>query len=401
MLQLDLSKLRIKSYTSLNKKLANISKQKLPAFDTYTENLTNIHESMKRFRKYRNLILIGNGGSNTSFKAYHHALTPLNSDKGLFILTTMEPDLINQVKAAFPKRKTLVMPVSKSGTTIGLLEAMFAFKGYNMLPVTSPDGGALAVIAEKEKFRTIPHPPIGGRYSGLTASALAPAAFFDIDIEKITEGARAMYKKCQPHIHIKKNPALQLAASLYLLEKKGYEEIFCPIYSSKLVGFENLIVQLMHESVCKKKQGQTIYCAEAPESQHHTNQRFFGGKKNVLGLFVTVESQDDMESKVHVPEAIKNIKVRDGKLRSIEGVPYAKALHYEFQGTYQDAVAKKIPVAEVSLDRLTPYSIGEFVAFWHYVAAYSSWLRGVDAFDQPQVESSKEISFKLRKEHHK
>ncbi|MBW2964705.1 hypothetical protein KY363_04560, partial [Candidatus Woesearchaeota archaeon] len=112
-------------------------------------------------------------------------------------------------------------------------------------------------------------------------------------------------------------------------------------------------------------------------------------------------SQDDMQSKVVVPDSVKKISVREGKVGDINGVPYAKSLSFEFQGTYQDAVNKKIPVAQVSIDKVSPFSIGELMGFWHYVAVYSSWLRDVDPFDQPQVESSKELSFLLRKGHKK
>jgi glucose-6-phosphate isomerase len=157
----------------------------------------------------------------------------------------------------------------------------------------------------------------------------------------------------------------------------------------------------MHESVCKKGKGQTILCPEAPEWHHHTTQRFFGGRKNVLGLFVTVDNQKDNETTVDIPLSVSKIKVRDGILADIDKVHYASALNYEFQGTYQDATKKKIPCANIRLDKISPFSIGEFIAFWHYTAVYSSLLRDVDPFDQPQVESSKEISFKLRKEHHK
>ncbi|MBW2971793.1 hypothetical protein KY359_02040 [Candidatus Woesearchaeota archaeon] len=399
MLHLEISDLKVKSYSSLKAKLSSIKKQPLPVFEKYKEDVEKLKQVIEKHRKYKNLIVIGNGGSNTSFKAFHHALVPMDYKKKEFILTTMEPDLMNEVKNTFPRRKTLVMPISKSGTTIGVIESMLALKDYDMLPVTSPEGGALAVIAEKEKFDIIPHPPVGGRFSGLTASAFAPALFFGIDVGEIDDGARTVYKYCGPQVPIEKNPALQLAASLYLLEKKGYSEVFCPIYSSKLVGFENLIVQLMHESVCKKDRGQTFYCAEAPESQHHTNQRFFGGKKNVVGLFMTVENQDDNDSKVVVPDAIRGVGVRGGKLKDISNVPYFKALEYEFKGTYQDAVNKKIPVAHLSLDKVSAFTVGEFIGFWHYVAVYSSMLRDVDPYDQPQVESSKDISFKLRKEH--
>jgi glucose-6-phosphate isomerase len=400
-LHLDISKLRIKDYSPLKAKLAKLRKKQLPIFENYKEDLDALNKSIKRYKRYTNIIVIGNGGSNTSFKAFHHALVPLSHDKKVFIMTTMEPDLIKDVKSIFPKRNTLVMPISKSGNTIGILEAMFAFKGYSILPVTSPDIGALSGIAKKLGFNMIPHPPIGGRYSGTTACAYAPAMLFDIDVKGIDDGAKSMYKQCNPSININKNPALQLAASLYLLDEKGYDEIFCPIYSSRLQGFQNLIMQLIHESSGKKGKGQTIFCAEAPESQHHTNQRFFGGKKNILGLFIEVESQDDMQSKVDVPKEVRRMKIRDGTLSNINNVPYEKALQFELDGTYKDAVKKRIPVGKISLDRITPFSIGELMAFWHYVAVYSSWLRNVDPFNQPQVESSKEISWQLTKEHKK
>lgn len=399
MLNLDISRLNIKNFSALKKKLSDVKKKETPAFERNKEDIEALKKVLNRYRKYKNLILIGNGGSNTSFKAFHSALVPLDSKKKAFILTTMEPDLIEGIKSVFPRRKTLVMPVSKSGNTVGILEAMFAFEGYRMLPVTTPGSGALSTIASKQRLDIIPHAPVGGRFSGLTASALAPALFFDIDSEAIDNGARTMYKYCNPAVPLEKNPALQLAASLYLLEKKGYIEIFCPIYSSKLAGFQNLVVQLIHETVGKKGKGQTIFCADAPESQHHTNQRFFGGRKNVIGLFVTVEKQKDIESKVRVPVPVRSLRIRDGSLDDINGVPYAKALEFEFRGTWEDAIKHKIPCARISIDKVSPFSIGEFMAFWHYVAVYSAWLRDLDAFDQPQVESSKEISFRLRKEY--
>lgn len=397
MLHLDIEHMRIKSYSSLKGKLTKINGFPTPDFAKFQEDTDAIKAVLKKYRNYTNLIVIGNGGSNTSFKAFHSALVPLSSKKKAYILTTMEPDIINEIKKIFPPHNTLVMPVSKSGTTVGVIEAMLAFEGYYMVPVTTPGTGAISVIADKQNMDMIHHPEIGGRYSGLSASGLAPSIFFDIDVSGIQNGAKSMYEKCDPKVPINSNPALQLAASLYLLDQKGYGEIFCPIYSMKLSGFQNLIVQMIHETVAKNKKGQTVVCADAPESQHHTNQRFFGGPKNMAGVFFSVQNQQDKKSKVNVPAAIRRIKERDGKLGDISGVPYEKALEFEFRGTYQDAINNRIPVAHVSIDTITPYSVGELIAFWQYVAVYSAWLRDVNAFDQPQVEASKALSFEMRK----
>jgi len=159
-------------------------------------------------------------------------------------------------------------------------------------------------------------------------------------------------------------------------------------------------MQLMHETVGKEGKGQTMICADAPDSQHHTNQRFFGGRKDMMGLFLTVENQDS-EITLRIPETVKDIPLRDGTIENIDGIPLARSIEYEFKGTWEDAISNKIPVARISLDRITPESIGELTAFWHYVAVYSAALRGLNPFDQPQVESSKAISFRLRKLHDK
>ena len=401
MLNLNLKNIKVKSFSPLKSKLEKIKKQQLPVFETYKENIPKLKKNLKKYSKYKNIIVISNGGSRSSFIAYYSSLIPLKYKKTAFALSTMEPDLINDLKKSFPKKNTLIIPISKSGTTVGVLESLFAFKGYKTLTVTTPNIGALAAISEKENFEVIPHPSVGGRYTGLSTCAYTPSILFDIKVEEIEKGAREIYKKCNPKIPITKNPALKLAASLYLLEKKGYSEIFAPIYSSKLSGFGNIIVQLMHESVCKQGKGQTIYCPDAPESQHHTNQRFFGGKKNAIGLFIKVDKQHDRQTKVNVPKFIKNIQIKNGHLSDIDKVHYESALEYEFKGTYQDAVNNKLPCAILSIDKITPKSIGEFIGFWHYVAVYSSWLRNVNPFDQPQVENSKNISFNLRKKHKK
>ncbi len=389
--------LRVKSLSSLKTKLTKISHISVPEFASFKDDINAIFEKVEKFKNLKNIIIIANGGSQSTFRAFHKALIPITAEKKVFILTSMEPDLIDELLIKFPPKKTLVMPISKSGNTVGILESLMAFIDYPILPVTTPDSGALFELSQKMEWNIIPHPDIGGRFSGITASAYAPAIFFDIEVDKIDEGARSMYRQCHPSIPVTENPALDLAARLYLLEKKDYTDVFCPIYSNKMNGFSNFLMQIMHETEGKAGKGQTILAVDAPESQHHTNQRFFGGPKNMIGLFIGVEHQNDEVTQVTVPKELNHVQIKDGTLKDIDNVPYAKAFEFEFQGTYEDAINHKIPVTSILLDKISPFSIGEFLGFWHYVAVYSALLRGVDPFDQPQVENSKNISFELRR----
>jgi glucose-6-phosphate isomerase len=92
-----------------------------------------------------------------------------------------------------------------------------------------------------------------------------------------------------------------------------------------------------------------------------------------------------------------DIALRDGSLKDISGVRLSDAFRYESEGTIRDALDNKIPVGTLDLEKVNEETVAYLIAFWHYMAVYSSWLRGVNPFDQPQVEKSKEIAFGMRK----
>ena len=96
-----------------------------------------------------------------------------------------------------------------------------------------------------------------------------------------------------PSVAPARNTAKALALELWRAELGGYTELFLPVYCKALSGLGELIVQLAHESYCKSEKGQPVLFAEAPESQHHTNQRYFGGRRNMAALSVRVQSHEN------------------------------------------------------------------------------------------------------------
>jgi len=272
-----------KQYGKIKKKLDAIRKQPLPAFATYSAPITALQKQLKPFQKYKNILVIGNGGSRTASYTLCNALAKYGKKKVVY-LTTVEPDFLKKIKTTYKKKDSLVVAISKSGSTVTVLETLFYFKGYPTLIITGKNG-PLEHIAQELGYVVIEHPDIGGRYSGFSSSGLVPAILAGIDVKKVVAGAKKMYSKCSPRNAVANNPALALGAALYLLEQKGYTEVFTPVYSTKLVAALPLIIQLMHESVCKHGKGQTFFGDLAPESQHHTNQRFFWWKEKCLRTF--------------------------------------------------------------------------------------------------------------------
>lgn len=381
----------------LESKYRKIAGYEEPEFARYLPDTPFFEKTLRPYRKYRNIIVIGHGGSITSTQGIYCALK--NSRKKLFIIDTPEPDFISHIKEKCLKKDSLVLVVSKSGTNVDILEIMMNFLDYPLLVVTNPESGTLLEICRRLKINMIEHPNIGGRFSGFTSSALVPSYLLGFDIEKLVMGAKDMYKKCSFTRGIRGNPALNIASNLYLADLDGKDEIFAPIYSKKMFDFSNLLIQLLHESSCKEGKGQTIYSSSAPESQHHTNQRFFGGKRNVCGLFITtIPKIQKNELVITIPKKLKTIPLSNGTLGDLDKNRYSNVLMYEYMGVLEHAKKVKIPFINIKMEKCDEYELGQFIALWHYIAVYASLLRDVNPFDQPEVEYSKKISFEMRRQ---
>lgn len=378
----------------------------LPDFTRLSTDANAIKKFAKKYSAFKNILIAGNGGAINSFKAFYSALAKYRTDKNVEILNTIEPDHLNDIKSNYSVKDTLLVVISKSGTNPTPLEILFVLKDYQKVFVCTEGSNALCELAKREKidYLTYPsvshYPSLDDRHTGLTASGLFPAALVGIDIADLYSGAEEMYKKCSSTIALSKNPALQLATAFYLLEKKGFVEIFCPVYSTKIASFLPLLTQFMHETVCKNETGQSFFGGVAPESQHHTNQRLFGGRKNIIAFFITT-GQQDVKTQINIPGGLKNIPLRESTLGVFDKIPCSALLDFEFKGTVHDAVEKKIPAIHLNLAEVSPRSVGQLVALFQYVAVYSAYLRNVNPFGQPQVERSKEITFELVKKYGK
>ena len=368
-----------------------IAQKETPKFAEYSPDLEEIKEKASE-KEFDNLVVIGNGGSITSFRAYLYAFLP-EIDKDIRLVTTMDPDYLNRLSRELEREKTLVVPISKSGETVGVIEALMFFmkKDYDVFPVTSDNDGALKTIVEEKGLDWVEHPDIGGRFTGAVETALVPAALAGMDIEEIRSGAESMYEKLEPG---KENAARDLAEKLFEAEENGYTDILVPFYSTRLFGFYPLFVQLMHETVCKEGEGQTVYGDLGPEYQHHTNQRMFGGKENIVPLFFRTETHEHAE--IEVPEGLEDIGIRGKKVGDLERNSYSKALKSEYMGVKHAVSQEGRPNATLTLEELSYSAAGELVAFMQYLAVYSAWFRGVNPFNQPDVEKSKDIGFEER-----
>lgn len=361
-----------------------------PDFAAYEPDIDAIKQAAEEHAR-ENLILIGNGGSVTSFRAFLYAFMP-EVRGNVRIITTMESDYLHRVSQEFDQEDTVVMPISKSGSTVGVIESLMFFmeRDYSVFAVTSDNDGALREIVERKDIPWIEHPDVGGRFSGLTETGLTPAAFMGLEPERIREGGENMYNKLDK----KENAAYHVASCLYQAEENGYDQILAPIYSTRLMGFLPLFIQLMHETVCKEGEGMTVYGDLGPEYQHHTNQRLFGGKKDVVPFFFRADTHE--KRKIDISEDLMDIDLRGQSLSELDGKNLSESLDAEYQGVRNALSEENMSSMTLHLRELSYYSVGELMAFLQYLAVYSAELREVEPYNQPDVESSKKIGFEER-----
>lgn len=385
-------KIEIDHVNEKNRSVQQLPRYEKPEFAEYEPDIDKIERKADKL-DYENIVIIGNGGSITSLRAYLYAFID-ETDKDVHIVTTMDPDYLGRLSRSLSPENTLVMPISKSGETVGVLESLMYFvnRDYPVFAVTSDNDGALRTMTEIRDWDWIEHPKIGGRFSGLTETALMPAAAAGIDVREIREGAEDMYQKVSPENQY--NPALNVASALYDAEHKGYEQVLTPFYSTRLFGFYPLMVQLMHETFCKEGKGQTFSGDLGPEYQHHTNQRLFGGRKDILPFFFRTDAHE--RERVKVPEDLEDINVRGEKLGHLSSLTYSESLESEYKGVKRALEEEDRPSMSLNVSDVSHKNIGKLVAFLQYLAVYSAWLREVDPFDQPDVERSKQLGHEER-----
>lgn len=341
-----------------------------------------IHPTVKASQ----IVVIGQGGSVSGLKALVGAL-PHNSE--VYIVDTVDPDYIHEIQNKVKKDRAFVVVISKSGETATVLEAASFFIDLPFA-IISTKGSSLWQLGEKVGAQLLEHPPLGGRFTALSLVDLFPAALAGMDTEAIVSGGLQIFQT-----HGRENLAWKTALALYNLEQKRYVELLVALYSKGLSGFGPYITQLWHETLAKDGVGQSVIAAEGPELQHHTNQRYFGGRKNMVLVLIT-QAAFFHNPKIKFPANVHSVVASGHTLASWQGRSLSKSLEAEFTGVLEQAKAEKRPVIHIELPALGPVQTGQLLAFWQLVAIYSAVLRSVDPYTQPQVEASKKRAIDLR-----
>ena len=360
-----------------------------------------IKEAGRRLRGYDNIIHVGIGGSALGNLMLNQALfgdffNGRESYPNFYLADNPDP---SKTKAIWEKAKngrTALVGVSKSGTTAETMSQFLWFRQMlgqsdsDVFVVTDPCVGVFRAFANERGCNVLDLPStVGGRYSVLSAAALAEAYAMGADIEALLAGARDMRDYLTSERDFLTNPARLLAAASCLHESQNRPMSVLMPYSSRLSYFGEWYAQLWGESLGKDGRGTTPVRAVGAIDQHSQVQLYTDGPDD---KFYTLINVKDRQDSVVVPvvdcESLKHLAYMEkkdiGSMLSLEAMSTAAAI-----------VKSGRPLLWIEAEKLDERTLGALVFFYEYVTALTGWLMGVDPFNQPGVEQGKKYTYGL------
>jgi glucose-6-phosphate isomerase len=348
---------------------------------------------------FKNLLLVGIGGSALGPQLLADALSGPVDPMTLYFIDNTDPDGIDRVLAEIGNglAETLVLVISKSGgtkeTRNGMAEVRAAIEAQQLafapraVAVTGA-GSQLDQAARNEGWLEI-FPMwdwVGGRTSVTSAVGLLPMALLGIDIDSFLAGARQMDSLTRQK-ELFANPAAMLAAMWHVAGNgKGDRDMVVLPYKDRLLLLSRYLQQLVMESLGKEldldgnvvNQGLAVYGNKGSTDQHAYVQQLREGPDNFFLTFIEVLSD------------------RHGDSMEVEpGVTSGDYLLGFLLGTREALAEKEHPSITITIEEVSGRILGALIAlFERSVGIYAS-LVGINAYHQPGVEAGKKAAGKV------
>ncbi|XP_019156409.1 PREDICTED: glucose-6-phosphate isomerase 1, chloroplastic [Ipomoea nil] len=347
--------------------------------------------------RFTQILSVGIGGSALGPQFVAEALAPDNPPlKIRFIDNTDPAGIDHQIAQLGPElASTLVIVISKSGgtpeTRNGLLEVQKAFREAGLefakqgVAITQ-ENSLLDNTARIEGWvaRFPMFDWVGGRTSEMSAVGLLPAALQGINIREMLAGAALMDEANRTTV-VRNNPAALLALCWYwATDGIGSKDMVVLPYKDSLLLFSRYLQQLVMESLGKEfdldgnrvNQGITVYGNKGSTDQHAYIQQLREGVHNFFVTFIEV--------------------LRDrppGHDWELEpGVTCGDYLFGMLQGTRSALYANDRESITVTVQEVTPRSVGALVALYERAVGIYASLVNINAYHQPGVEAGKKAA---------
>ena len=245
-----------KTKNIFNSFIKDLKNNKIPLLESYQKDydFDFSKDQVKKFSKYKNIIIIGMGGSILGTKSIYSFLKK-KIKKEVFFIDNLDINLISKFKKNKNLKNNCFIIVSKSGNTIETVANLASIFSPNLLMnrlviITEITDNALISIANKYNAEVIEHKKfIGGRYSVLSETGMFPASLMGLNISKF----KNLNKLIKNNNFV--STLIQNVACIYTLNQKGLRNSVILNYDSNLNDLGYWYQQLVAESLGKNNKG--------------------------------------------------------------------------------------------------------------------------------------------------
>lgn len=360
-------------------------------------------------KKFEIIVLVGIGGSYLGAKAIinalnHHFSTFKKNTVPhiLYAGQNISGDYLHDLLEILNHKEYAVVVISKSGTTLETAIAFRLLKNHlekkygktgaqsRIIAITDKEKGILKNLSTIENYKTFIIPEnVGGRYSVLSPAGLIPIALAGYNIRELLKGAEDMKSIIfNNHNSFDNNPALVYAACRNILYQKGYTNEILVNYEPRLIDCAEWWKQLFAESEGKNGKGIFPVIVNYTTDLHSIGQYVQDGVRN---LFETIISIQNSKHKIDIFEDEQNLDrlnyLRSKQISTINKIAETATMIAHVNGG--------VPNLKIKIPEINEYYLGQFIYFFQIACAVSSYLFGVNPFDQPGVEDYKINMFSM------
>ena len=332
---------------------------------------------IKKYMKFKNIHIIGMGGSSLGTKAIYNFLNKKIKKKITF---SENLSLKNQ-----REKKSLNVIISKSGNTLETITNFninFKNKDKNIF-ITENTENYLKILARKLKAEVVEHKNfIGGRFSVLSEVGMLPAQLMGLSESK--------FKRFNDLIKKKKflNDLIQNVLSTYqFTQQKKYNSIILN-YDPDSEDLFKWYQQLVSESLGKNSKGILPIISTMPKDNHSILQLYLSGFKSNFYTFYIVEESN-------IPKL--NSKLLFNNFSFLKQKNIFEIFNSQRIATENIFKSKKIPFRTFYIKKRNEETLGELFCFFTLEVILLSHLLKVNPLNQPEVELVKKETFKILK----
>ena len=318
-------------------------------------------------KNYKHAVLLGMGGSSLCVEVMRQTFGNIAGHPEMLVLDSVVPAQVLSIRNQIDPGKTFFIVASKSGSTTepNVLCQYFYDEtkkivgdkaGEHFLAITDP-GSSMEKKAKDLKFAHTFYgrPSIGGRFSALSNFGMVPATVMGLNVKEILEHAHSMQKMCGAEVSPGDNPGVLLGTILGVLTRGSRDKVTL-VTSPAVHSLGTWLEQLIAESTGKDGKGIIPIAAETlREPSDYGSDRLF----------------------VYVRLSTKPCPDQDARIAALE--------------------AAGQPVVRIEMSDLA--HLGAEFLRWEIATATGGSIIGINAFNQPNVQESKDFTKEILAEY--